>query len=210
MPVAKVCWAWKVPLPLPSSTLTRVAADVGDDQVGLAVAVDVAPRPRRPDSMPAAKVCWALEGAVAVAQQHAHGVAAVVGDDQVGLAVAVHVRPRRRSNGCRAGGEGLPGDLEGAVAVAQQHAHGVVAVVGDDQVGLAVAVHVRRDATETGLQAGGRTWPSVPAKLTALRCVCDQRDCRPDRGCCRCPPGSDRGAAAGDAADGRRSYTRCR
>ena len=32
---------------------------------------------------------------------------------------------------------------EGAVAVSQQHAHGVAAVVGDDEVGHAVAVEVR-------------------------------------------------------------------
>ena len=35
-----------MPLPLPSSTLTRVAAVVGSDEVGLAVAVDVRHRHR--------------------------------------------------------------------------------------------------------------------------------------------------------------------
>ena len=42
VPAAKVCCGWKVPSPLPSSTLTRYCCrDVGDDEVGLAVAVDV-------------------------------------------------------------------------------------------------------------------------------------------------------------------------
>ena len=48
----------------------------------------------------------------------------------------------------------VDGGREGAVAVAEEHAHGVAAVVGDGEVGLAVAVQVRhRD--RAGPQPGG-------------------------------------------------------
>ena len=40
-----------------------------------------------------------------------------------------------------AGGEGLLG-LEGPVAVAQQHAYRITAVIGHDDVGFAVAVQI--------------------------------------------------------------------
>ena len=51
-------------------------------------------------------------------------------------------------------GEGLLG-LEGAVAVAQQHAHGAAVAIGDDEVGLAVAVEVGHRHANVGLAAGG-------------------------------------------------------
>ncbi len=54
------------------------------------------------------------------------------------------------------GGEGLL-VLEGAIAVAQQHAHGVIIGVGDDDVGLAIAVHVRH--------RHGRREPQLVAKV---------------------------------------------
>ena len=79
-------------------------------------------------------------------QQHAHGVAAVVGDDEVGLAVAVDVR-HRHGDGIGAGGEGLLGG-EGRRGRAGRRCPAarsrvLSASVGDDEVGLAVAVEVR-------------------------------------------------------------------
>src|SRR5205823_370478 len=79
--------------------------------------------------------------------EHADKGAVAVGDDQVGSAVAVHVGDLHRH---RVGGGQVPGRLEGAVAVAQQHAHTVVPRagvgngVGDDHVRPAVAVDVGR------------------------------------------------------------------
>ena len=95
-----------------------------------------------------------LEGAVAPAQQDRDVAGVVVRDHDVGDAVAVEDRrsPARggnweaRDRGLAAGDEGadgeLAGSLEGAVAVAQQHADRVRQRVGDDQVELAVAVEV--------------------------------------------------------------------
>ena len=71
----------------------------------------------------------------------------LVRGNQVTLAVAVEVahgnRPRPAS-----GAEGLPG-LKRAVAVAEQHARGVVVVVRGNQITLAVAVEVGH-SNETG------------------------------------------------------------
>ena len=64
----------------------------------------------------------------------------VVGDDDVGDAVAGQVGHRRPARAA-ADGEGLL-HAEGAVAVAQEHAHGVAAGVGRHEVGPAVAVEV--------------------------------------------------------------------
>ena len=208
-PVAKVCWAAKAPwapgVVVFSSTDTVLSCFVGDDEVGLAVAVDVrhrhgevgsdpggegllggeGRRGRRPASScsaaptpcwslklattrsglpspltsavatelgrcPVAKVCWVAKGTRVAprrrrVQQHRHRVAVVVGDDEVGLAVAVDVRHRH-------GGRESPPAKVCWVAKAsrgrarrrrvQQHRHRVGAVVGDDEVGLAVAVDV--------------------------------------------------------------------
>ena len=143
-----------MPSPLPSSTLTRAVAVVGDDDVGLAIAVEVRHGQRRSGYVPTAIGLAGVEGAVAVAQQHAHRVVAVIGGDDVGLAVAVQVRRPPRTS-VAAGGEGLLG-LERAVAVAQQHADGVAArIVGDDDVGPAVAVQVRRPPRKLGSRADG-------------------------------------------------------
>ena len=46
LPVAKVCWAWKVPLPLPSSTLTVLLFGLATTRSGIAVAVHIANRHR--------------------------------------------------------------------------------------------------------------------------------------------------------------------
>ena len=62
LPVAKVCWAAKLGVVAPgavvlSRTETVLAAPIRDDQVGLAVAVDVGRRHRHRGA-PAANVCW--------------------------------------------------------------------------------------------------------------------------------------------------------
>ena len=69
LPVAKVCWAAKEGVVAPgavvfSSTDTVFDAVVGDDEVGLAVAVHVRRPPRSAGSLPVAKVCWAAKEAV--------------------------------------------------------------------------------------------------------------------------------------------------
>ena len=64
---------------------------VADDQVELAVAVEVGHR-QRGRAAAGGEGLLGLEGAVAVAQEHAHVVAAVVGGDDIGNAVAVQVR----------------------------------------------------------------------------------------------------------------------
>ena len=64
----------------------------------------------------------------------------MVGHGQVGLAVAVEITHR---DGIGLAADGVVGlGLERAVAVAQQDAHRVAAVVGHGQVGLAVAVEI--------------------------------------------------------------------
>ena len=107
-PTAKVCRRLEGAVAVAQQHAHRVAAEVGDDQVGPAVAVEVR---RPPPKWGRGRRCRlrGLEGAVAVAQQHAHGVAAGVGDDEVGLAVAGEVRrPPRKCVG-RTDGEGLLG-----------------------------------------------------------------------------------------------------
>jgi tetratricopeptide (TPR) repeat protein len=88
-----------------------------------------------------------LEGAVAVPQEHAHtcrmGLKAFVRGDEVRFPVAVDIRHDYLDGpGLGTGGE-VVGGLEGAVAVAQQHAHLVVVAVSRDDVGAAVAVEIR-------------------------------------------------------------------
>ena len=89
-----------------------------------------------------------LERAVAVAQQHADAVVGSVGGDDVGDAVAVQVGHDDLKRAQGGGGGGLLGARgECAVAVAHEHAGRVVALIGGDDVDLAVAAQVgRRDA----------------------------------------------------------------
>src|SRR5262249_57017591 len=90
---------------------------------------------------PGVEVAGGLEGAVAVAQEHAHGARVEqVGPGEVEDAVAVEVRRHHPAGPC-ADSVAL-GDLEGAVAIAQEHADGAAAIVGDGEVGAAVAVEV--------------------------------------------------------------------
>ena len=142
---------WKVPSPLPSST-----------PVALSWLLTVT-RSGRPSPLTSATTVWTGDWSVAkvccawkvpspLFSRTLTAVVAVVGGDDVGLAVAVDVRHRDRV-GPGADGEGLLG-LEGAVAVAQQHAHRVVEGVGGDEVGDAVAVDVRHRHRER-LPAGG-------------------------------------------------------
>ena len=170
-----------------SSTLTLLPSVVGDDEVGLAVAVDVRHR-HGVGLLPVAKVCWAANGSVVAparrVQQHAHAVAVVVGDDEVGLAVAVDVRHRhgigtgrrwRRSAGrrkvpCRPG------------LSRQQHAHACCSsLIGDDEVGLAVAVDVRH---RHGVGIGCRWRRSAGRRRRRRRPVASCSAAR-SRCCCR-------------------------
>ena len=103
--------------------------------------------------------------------------AAVVRHGQVGLAVAVEVAHRHRRG---VGADGV-GDLrlEGAVAVAQEHADGVGAGIGDGEVGLAVAVEVAQAIDRSGpvprscrLTAGWKVPSPLPSStLTVLSAV---------------------------------------
>ena len=63
--MAKVCWAAKLGVAAPgavvfSSTDTVLRVSVRDEQVGLAVAVQVRRR-HRDGTLPVAKVCWAAK-----------------------------------------------------------------------------------------------------------------------------------------------------
>ena len=127
------------------STLTSFGDRVDDDEVGDAVAGEVGHRDRVRARRGGVRHLGA-ERAITRAQSHSHVPAHVVGIDQVGDAVAGEVGHRH------AGGSGeawaLVGGvdsrrLERAVAVAQSHRDRVVGVVGEDQVGDAVAVDVR-------------------------------------------------------------------
>ena len=118
-----------------------VAAAVGDDEIGLAVAIDVTDRDRagvQPDRV----VGLGLEGAVAPAQQHrdAPGIEGV-GRDEVDLAITVDVTDR---NPVRVQPDRVVClGLEAAVALAQQHRDAPrVGGIGRDEVELAVAVDV--------------------------------------------------------------------
>ena len=102
-PTAKVAWGWKVPSPLPRSTLTRARPLVGDDDVGLAVAIEVG-HDNGLGVLAHGEGFGRGEGAVAVAEEHADAAVALIGDDDVGYAVAIdvghghgdRVEPRRR------------------------------------------------------------------------------------------------------------------
>ena len=93
LPVAKVAWLWKVPSPLPRSTLTLLPLALATTMSGLPSPLTSATATERGCVPVAIGGLW-LEGAVAVAQEHAHAVARLVGDDHVGLAVAVDVGHR--------------------------------------------------------------------------------------------------------------------
>jgi hypothetical protein len=146
--------AWKVPSPVELAVAGEVAggqgaaalAEVGRDR-GLegAVAGEVAHGEGGRGARAGAPRHGELERAVAVAQQHAHA-AAGAGHDVL-RAVALEVGHGHRLDLLR--DEGQPrideeGDraleLEGAVAVAQQHVH--AAAGGNGQVRLAVAVEL--------------------------------------------------------------------
>src|SRR5262249_5525619 len=115
-----------------------VAGDVDRRQVRGAVAVEVPDRQGlgQPAGVNGDR---GLEGAVAVAPQQRELIALAgegqVADDQIRVPVAVEA-PDRHGQGCAAGRERLRG-LEGAVAVAQEHAHGAAGeggTVGGDEV----------------------------------------------------------------------------
>src|SRR5262249_18344822 len=111
------------------------------DNVELAVPVDVRHRHLDRDGG-RDEVLGGLEGAVAVAQQHTHPVvgAGGVGRDEIEVAVAIHVG-YRQAIGIRIGGD-VGGGLEGAVAVAEEHADVIAPLVGSGNVEAAVAVDV--------------------------------------------------------------------
>ena len=127
----------------------------GDGEVGAAIAVEVTRHEVAPTEVAQVDRRRGAERPVAVAQQHLdlalHGRAS--GDDEVGAAIAVEVT---RHEGLW--GDGAQVDRRGAerpVAVAQQHRHrtgvgdqvavGVEgAIVGNGQIGAAIAVEVTR------------------------------------------------------------------
>ena len=244
--MAKVCWAakeaWPRPAPSCSAAPTRVLSPcVGDDEVGLAVAVEVrhrhgdgaraggegllggegrrggarrrrvqqhatpccrpwlattrsglpsplrSPPPRSRGLAPVAKVCWAAKEGVAapgavVFSSTDTVLSIAVGDDEVGLAVAVEVR-HRHGVGLGPDGEGLLGGEGGVAAPAPSCSAAPTpccrAAVGDDEVGLAVAVEVGH-RHGVGVAAGGegpagrrrRAWspPAPSCSAAPTRC----------------------------------------
>ena len=107
-----------------------VAAAVGDDQVGDAVAVQV--RQRHGAGLEQARRLIGQDGRIAGAVIDDHAIEPLVGVDDVLRAVAGEV-----GHGQLDGLVGLVVGLEGAVAVAQQH-QDVAVGVADEQVELAV------------------------------------------------------------------------
>ena len=139
-PWRRSCCGWKVPLPLPSSTLTLLLCVIGDDQVGLAVAVDV--RHRHGERAPCRRRRSAAAGRCrcrcpAARSRLLPPSSATTRSGLPSPLTSATATERGSSRWRRSAG------LEGAVAVAQQHAHVAADVVGDDEVGLAVAVDVR-------------------------------------------------------------------
>ena len=117
--MANVCWAWKVPLPLPNSTLTVLPRFIGHDDVGFAVAIHIAHHHRNGFN-PQAIVCWVWNVPLPLPSSTLTVLLPAIGDDDVGFAVAGQIAPPQQ-NWRKASGEGVL-RLEGAVAVAQQHA----------------------------------------------------------------------------------------
>ncbi len=120
----------------------RVCACVGGDEVGLAVAVEVAQcHERRPDTD--LYLDLGLERAVALPEQHGQAALVDLAHHEVHERVAVEISLR---NGLLAGAaidHGLR--LEHAVALADQDTHVVRTRVRDRKIGLLVAIEVRHD-----------------------------------------------------------------
>ena len=127
----------------------RIGTGIGDGEVRLAVAVDVANRDGEGNA-PSGEL-----GLVGIRRRrgarnrrvgkHAHGVGKVIGDGEVRLAVAVEVA-NRDGAGIEPSGElGLVGIRRRRGAWSrrvEKHAHGVGTGIGDGEVRLAVAVEV--------------------------------------------------------------------
>src|SRR5262249_60719452 len=130
----------EIPCLLDGSVAVAQQAAAAGGEVKEAVAVDV--RYCHRGGPARGEGAGVLEGAVAVAQEHADRAVGgdIVGHGEVGSAVAVEL-PHRHGSGASPYGEMLR-RLEGAVAVAPQHAHGVARKVGDGEVGSAVAVEL--------------------------------------------------------------------
>ena len=160
----------KVPSPLPRSTRRRVVALVGGDDVDLAIAVEVAHRDRA-RCCPVGKTSCGSK----VPSPLPSSTLTVL-SPRLDVTMSGMPSPLKSAvtsvNGFEPDREDLLG-LKRAVAVAQEHAHGVVDRVGDDEVGLAVAVDVHR-IDRVGPDSGGKTlcgpnvpspWPSRTATL---------------------------------------------
>src|SRR5262249_35047086 len=118
-----------------------------DSQVGVAVAVEVG---RHQEARVAGGVAGRGEGRRGCAgggavEQDGDVVAAVVAGGDVRLAVLVEVGG---DHPLGVAADGHVGAREAACAVGQEHAAGVRAVVGGDEVGVAVAVEVARGRGE--------------------------------------------------------------
>ncbi len=136
-----------------------VAAAVGDDQVGDAVAVEVGQR--HGAGLEQAGGLIGQHGRVAGAVVDDHAIEPLVGVDDVLRAVAGEV-----GHGQLDGLVGLAIGLEGAVAVADQDQH-VAVGVADQQVELAVARQVG-DRQPVGFRTARRRWSA--AGIRPCRC----------------------------------------
>ena len=102
-PTAKLVGGAEAPAAVAEQHRDVVGVAVGDRQVGVGVAVEVAHRDRE-RAVADGEVGRRAEAPAAVAEQHRDVVGAVVGDRQVGVGVAVEVAHRDRE-GLVAGGE---------------------------------------------------------------------------------------------------------
>ena len=175
-----VAWGWSLKNPPPTlgKDLDVVGLAVGHGQVGLAAPQQVAHHRRDRSGVGLDPRPWDHRPARPgpLAQQHRDVVRAGVGDQQVGLTVQVGDR--------QSGGVGADGEARGAadrrseLAVAQPGIDEdvVAAAVGDDQVGDAVAVHVRQLDGAGGEQAGGLVGDDLRAGRVLAGGAVDDRD----------------------------------
>src|SRR5262249_13888480 len=133
----------------------------GDEQVGSAIAIDVRHRHRTGiaaggEGLLGGKTGRGGAGGRRV-DQNRQREGECVGNEQVGSAIAIDVR-RRHEGGAGTGGESLLGGETGRGGAGgrrvQQHRHREGGLVGDEQVGSAIAIDVRR-RHQGGIVAGG-------------------------------------------------------
>ncbi len=133
--------------------IQEVGAIAGDEQVEIAVTVDVrnaravAPGGLRPGSAVHAKLARHVHESRAVVAEHAVGVAVLVGDEEIEVAVFVEVEPHRTHGSARIVEAELPADARETTAVIPEQHVGRIAK-RDEQIEVAVVVNVDpRDLT---------------------------------------------------------------